>query len=72
MTGTGSILDAILAVFLAVAEWISTSVGEMVPMFYAEGSLTFLGVLAVAGLAFSVAFLLLSYMGRAKRNLCEN
>ena len=59
MTGTGSILDAILAVFLAVAEWISTSVGEMVPMFYAEGSLTFLGVLAVAGLAFSVAFLLI-------------
>ena len=59
MTGTTTILDAILAVFLAVGEWISSAVGSMVPMFYAEGALTFLGTLAVAGLAFSVAFLLI-------------
>lgn len=59
MTGTNSVLDAILAVFLAVGEWISEAVNGMVPMFWAEGSLTFLGVLAVAGLAFSVAFLLI-------------
>ena len=57
-TGT-TILDAILAVFLAVGEWISSAVNSMVPMFWSEGSLTFLGVLSVAGLAFSVAFLLI-------------
>ena len=59
MTGATSVLDAILAVFLAVGEWIADAVNAMVPMFWAEGALTFLGVLAVAGLAFSVAFLII-------------
>lgn len=59
MAAGNTILEAILAVFLAVGEWISSAVNTMVPMFWAEGSLTFLGVLAVAGLAFSVAFLLI-------------
>ena len=58
-TTTTTILDAILAIFVAVGEWISDAVTAMVPMFWAEGSLTFLGTLAVAGLAFSVAFLLI-------------
>lgn len=59
MTG---ILTAILAVFTGVADWIVTSVDGLVPLFYnAEGaSLTFVGVLAVAGLAFSVAFMLIN------------
>lgn len=56
---TTSVLDAILAVFLAIGEWIADAVTAMIPMFWAEGALTFLGVLAVAGLAFSVAFLLI-------------
>ena len=59
MEATTSVLDAILAVFLAIAEWISSSVSALIPMFWVEGQLTFLGVLAVAGLAFSVAFLLI-------------
>lgn len=59
MTGAASVLDAILAVFLAVGDWIADAVNAMVPMFWSEGALTFLGVLAVAGLAFSVAFLLI-------------
>lgn len=55
-----SILTSILAVFTAVGEWISTAVNNLVPMFYvAETGLTFMGVLAVAGLAFSVAFLII-------------
>lgn len=55
-----SVLDSILAVFTAVGEWISTAVNNLVPMFYvAETGLTFLGVLAVAGLAFSVVFLII-------------
>ena len=57
MTG---VLDAILAVFMAVAEWISEAVTALIPMFYvAETGLTVLGVLAVAGLAVSVAFLII-------------
>lgn len=55
-----TMLDAILDVFSSVGTWISTAVGELVPMFYvADTGLTFLGVLAVAGLAFSVAFLII-------------
>lgn len=58
-----SILNAILAVFTAVGTWITTAVTNILPMFWdsttGEGSLTFLGVLAVAGLAFSVVFLII-------------
>lgn len=60
MTGTSSVLTAILAVFSAIGEWISTAVTSLMPMFYvAETGLTFLGVLAVAGLGFSVIFLVM-------------
>lgn len=55
-----TVLESVLAVFLSVGEWIADAVPVMIPMFWAtEGGLTFLGVLAVAGLAFSVAFLLI-------------
>lgn len=58
------VLEAILAVFSAIGEWIPTAVTALIPMFYnssGEGvaGLTFLGVLAVAGLAFSVVFLII-------------
>lgn len=57
MTG---VLTSILDVFESVATWIVTAVQNVIPMFYvAETGLTFLGVLAVAGLAFSVVFLLI-------------
>lgn len=56
-----SILTAILAVFSAVGDWIVSSVTKLLPLFYtAESGLTFVGVLAVAGLAFSVAFMLIN------------
>lgn len=59
-TGT-SILTAILSVFTAVGEWIVAAFNSLVPLFYtAESGLTFVGVLAVAGLAFSIAFLLIN------------
>ena len=55
-----NVLEAILAVFLAVGEWISGAVTALIPMFWvAETGLTFLGVLSVAGLAVSVTFLLI-------------
>ncbi len=58
---TNSILSAILAVFASVGEWIVSTFDTLIPLFYKdESGLTFLGVLAVAGLAFSVAFLLIN------------
>ena len=60
MEGTATtILEAILAVFLSVGEWIGEAVTALTPMFWTGSALTFLGVLAVAGLAFSVAFLVI-------------
>lgn len=60
-----SVLSAVLAVFTEVGTWISTAVTNMIPMFYtADAGLTFLGVLAVAGLAFSVVFLLVGIIQR--------
>lgn len=60
---TGSVLESILAVFSAVGEWFSTFVPTLFALFWTPGAsgeagtLTFLGVLAVAGLAISVVFL---------------
>lgn len=60
MTGSSSILEAILAVFESIGEWIVSIIPTLLNMFYtAEGGLTFLGVLAVAGLGMSVIFLIL-------------
>lgn len=53
------VLGAILDVFSSVGTWISESVNDLMPMFYGESGLTFIGVLAVAGLAFSVVFLII-------------
>lgn len=53
------VLQAILDVFSNVGTWIAESVNDLMPMFYGESGLTFLGVLAVAGLAFSVVFLII-------------
>lgn len=55
-----TVLIAILAVFTSVGEWISSAVTTLTPMFWSSADgLTFLGTLAVAGLAFSVAFLII-------------
>lgn len=55
-----NVLSRILEVFTAVGEWITSAVESLTPMFYtSEAGLTFMGVLAVAGLAFSVVFLIL-------------
>lgn len=57
-----NVLTDILAIFSGVGEWIADAVNALVPMFYTageNGGLTFLGVLAVAGLAISVVFLII-------------
>lgn len=56
----GSILEAITGVFSSIGTWLATAVSDLIPMFYvAETGLTFLGTLAVCGLAFSVIFLII-------------
>ena len=54
-----NVLSAILAVFLSVGEWISSAVNTLTPMFWANNSLTFVGVLAVSSLALAVSLLIL-------------
>lgn len=53
-------LTSIFGVFTQVITWISTSFTSIQDLFYTtETGLTLLGTLAVAGLAFSVFFLLM-------------
>lgn len=60
-----TILEAVLAVFTAVGNWLSGAFTSLLPIFYvAETGLTFLGTLAVAGLAFSVIFLLIGIISK--------
>lgn len=64
------ILDVVLKVFSGVGSWLVTMITSMIPIFYTAptgetaGSLTFLGVLAVAGLSFSVVFLIMGIIQR--------
>ena len=60
----GGILAAILAVFTAIGGWITETLPTFFALFYAEGALTLLGVLAVAGLGMSVIFLLIGIIQR--------
>lgn len=61
----GTVLASILDVFDAIGEWFSSFVPTLFALFWqqgaegAPGSLTFLGVLAVAGLAISIVFLVI-------------
>lgn len=59
------VLTSVLAVFMAVAEWIGSAFTALIPIFYVAGTgLTFLGVLAVAALAFSIVFLIIGIIQR--------
>lgn len=61
MTQDVGVINAIIAVFEAILGWIVEAIGNIVPLFYvAETGLTFLGVLAVAGLVISIFFLLMA------------
>lgn len=55
-----SVIESILALFTDISEWLVTTIPSLTSMFYdAQTGLTFLGALAVAGLAISVIFLLI-------------
>lgn len=53
------VLADILEVFSSIATWIASAVESLIPMFWTTEGLTFLGVLAVAGLSISVIFLMI-------------
>lgn len=64
-----NILSAIFEIFTGVGDWITQALNSLMDLFWlpgAEGAgeLTFLGVLAVAGLAFSVIFLIIGIIQR--------
>lgn len=59
-----AIITSILDVFSSVGEWIASAIPTYMTMFYTESGLTFLGALAVAGLAFSVVFLFIGIIQR--------
>lgn len=58
-----AIITAMTTVFSAVFEWIMDAITAVIPIFWTSaeaggGELTFLGVLALIGLAISIFFLL--------------
>lgn len=56
-----TVITAITGVFTAMGTWFAGAVESMVPIFYtSEEGLTFLGTLAICGLAISITFLLLN------------
>ena len=63
---TTSTVGAITAVFTAIAQWIVSCLNDMTALFYNAdtSTLTFLGILAVCGLAFSVVFLIMGIIQR--------
>ncbi len=65
-TAEANVLDddnGIFAVFATAGTWIAEAVTDTLPMFYDNG-LTFVGVIAVAGLALSVCFLIIALIRR--------
>lgn len=56
---TASVITAITAVFTAIGDWIVDALETLQTIFWSADGLTFLGVLAVCGLAFSVVFLII-------------
>lgn len=54
-----SVLGAITNVWTNIITWLTSAITAIIPIFYGESGLTFLGVLAVCGLGFSVVFLVI-------------
>lgn len=52
-------LSAITQVWTEIMTWITTSLASVQTVFYDGNALTFLGVLAVIGVAISIAFLVI-------------
>lgn len=55
---TATLITAITAVFDAVFTWLVSAIQVVIGLFWAEGALTFLGVLALIALAIAIFWLL--------------
>lgn len=52
-------LGSITEIWTQVMTWITTSLGSVQTVFYAEGELTFLGTLAVIAVSIGIGFLII-------------
>lgn len=52
-------IGAVTSVWTEVMTWITTSLGSVQTVFYADNNLTFLGTLAVIGVSIGVGFLII-------------
>lgn len=61
-----TIVNAILSIFSGIGDWITTSLNDLMAIFWnsSTSELTFLGVLAVCGLGFSVIFMIVGVIQR--------
>lgn len=59
-----NLLDGFFSSFTMIGQWISGAANTLTSMFWSNNSLTFLGTLAVAGLAFAVSFLIIGLIQR--------
>lgn len=59
------IITQVTGIFADIAEWIVATIPTLTGLFYVpDTGLTFMGVLAIAGLAISIAFLLIGIVQR--------
>lgn len=52
----GNIMTSIVAIWTEMVTWLTTTIGSIGAVFYADGNLTLIGTLAVVALALGVAF----------------
>lgn len=55
-----TIVQTIFAVFTSISEWFVETIASLTPIFYAEGSLTFLGTLALCSLGIGIIMLVIN------------
>lgn len=52
-----TLITAMTGVFDAIMDWLVTAINAVISLFWADGALTFLGVLSLVALAISIFFL---------------
>lgn len=59
-----SFLENVLDVFSSFGSWISSAIGSLIGLFWADGSLTVIGTLSVCGLGLAVISLVIYFIRR--------
>lgn len=57
------VVTSIFEVFSSVGDWFVSAINDLIPMFYGESGLTFLGALSVVALGISIIMLLVRVIG---------